>query len=83
MRLQTNLPDALAGDKLLMIVHGQTIAGIDLSQLKPDSVEMRNNLGVALLKLNDAKGARQQFAETLRLDPNNKSARSYLGSVPN
>ena len=34
------LPDAIAGDKLLMIVHGQTIAGVDLSQLKPDSVEI-------------------------------------------
>jgi hypothetical protein len=34
------LPDALAGDRLLMIVHGQTIAGIDMSKLKPDSVEI-------------------------------------------
>jgi hypothetical protein len=34
------LPDALAGDKLLMIVHGQTVAGIDMSRLQPDSVEI-------------------------------------------
>jgi len=34
------LPDALAGDKLLMIVHGSTVAGVDLSQLKPDSVQI-------------------------------------------
>jgi hypothetical protein len=34
------LPDVLAGDKLLMIVHGQTIAGIDMSKLQPDSVEI-------------------------------------------
>jgi hypothetical protein len=34
------LPDALAGDRLLMIVHGQTIAGVDLSQLKPESVQI-------------------------------------------
>ncbi len=34
------LPDALAGDRLLMIVHGQSIAGIDLNNLKPDSVEI-------------------------------------------
>ena len=27
------LPDALAGDKLLMIVQGSTVAGVDLSQL--------------------------------------------------
>jgi Protein of unknown function (DUF4230) len=34
------LPDALTGDKLLMIVHGSTVAGVDLSQLKPDSVQI-------------------------------------------
>jgi hypothetical protein len=34
------LPDALAGDKLLMIVHGQTIAGVDMSKLQQDSVEI-------------------------------------------
>ena len=34
------LPDVLAGDKLLLIVHGQTIAGIDFSKLKPDSVQI-------------------------------------------
>lgn len=34
------LPDALAGDKILMIVHGQTIAGVDLAQLKPESVQI-------------------------------------------
>jgi hypothetical protein len=34
------LPDMLAGDKLLMIVHGQTIAGVDMSQLKPESVQI-------------------------------------------
>jgi hypothetical protein len=34
------LPDALAGDRLLMIVHGQTIAGVDLSKLQADSVEI-------------------------------------------
>jgi hypothetical protein len=34
------LPDALAGDKLLMIVHGQTIAGVDMNKLQPDSVEI-------------------------------------------
>jgi hypothetical protein len=34
------LPDALAGDKLLMIVHGQTIAGVDMGKLQADSVEI-------------------------------------------
>src|SRR5579875_785024 len=34
------LPDVLAGDRLLMIVHGQTIAGVDFSKLKPESVQI-------------------------------------------
>jgi hypothetical protein len=34
------LPDALVGDKLLMIVHGSTVAGVDLSQLKPESIQI-------------------------------------------
>lgn len=34
------LPDALAGDKLLMIVHGSSIAGVDLSQLKSENVQI-------------------------------------------
>ena len=34
------LPDVLAGDRLLMIVHGQTIAGIDFSKLTPESVRI-------------------------------------------
>ncbi len=34
------LPDLLAGDRLLLIVHGQTIAGVDLSQMKPDDVQI-------------------------------------------
>ena len=37
------LPDALAGDKLLMIVHGQTIAGIDFGKLKPENVQISDD----------------------------------------
>ena len=33
-------PDLLAGDRLLMIVHGQTIAGVDMSQMKSDDVQI-------------------------------------------
>ena len=33
-------PDILAGDKILLVVHGQSIAGIDLSQLKPEDVRI-------------------------------------------
>ena len=34
------LPDALFGDKLLLIVHGQVFAGIDLGKLKPEAVRV-------------------------------------------
>jgi hypothetical protein len=34
------LPDLLAGDKILLVVHGQSIAGIDLAQLKPEDVRI-------------------------------------------
>ena len=37
------LPDILAGDKILLVVHGQSIAGIDLSQLKPEDVRIDAN----------------------------------------
>jgi len=33
-------PDLLAGDRMLMIVHGQTVAGVDMSQMKPDDVQI-------------------------------------------
>ena len=34
------LPDVLAGDRLLLIVHGQTIAGIDFRELQPENVQI-------------------------------------------
>ena len=39
------LPDLLAGDRLLLVVHGQSIAGIDLSQLKPEDVSIEEKNG--------------------------------------
>jgi Protein of unknown function (DUF4230) len=45
------LPDVLAGDRLLMIVHGQTIAGIDMSQLKPESVQITEGSDGRSIKL--------------------------------
>jgi len=45
------LPDSLAGDRLLMIVHGQTIAGIDMSQLKPEDVQITEGAGERSIKL--------------------------------
>ncbi len=38
-------PDLLAGDRLLMIVHGQTIAGIDMAEMKPDDVQIIEGAG--------------------------------------
>ncbi|MEZ2348749.1 DUF4230 domain-containing protein [Terriglobus sp. RCC_193] len=34
------LPDLLFGDRLILVVHGQVIAGVDLSQLKPEQVKV-------------------------------------------
>ncbi|HEX7284715.1 MAG TPA: DUF4230 domain-containing protein [Candidatus Angelobacter sp.] len=34
------LPDFLAGDKMLMIVHGQVVAGIDFEQLRPADIQV-------------------------------------------
>jgi hypothetical protein len=34
------LPDLLAGDRILLIVHGESIAGIDLSKLRPEDVRI-------------------------------------------
>jgi len=33
-------PDFLAGDRLLMLVHGEVVAGIDFTDLKPDDVRL-------------------------------------------
>jgi hypothetical protein len=37
-RQSAYFPDFLAGDKLLLVVHGQTVAGIDLSHLQASDV---------------------------------------------
>jgi hypothetical protein len=37
------LPDLLAGDRILLVVHGQSIAGIDLSKLKPEDVRINSS----------------------------------------
>lgn len=37
------LPDLLAGDRILLVVHGQSVAGIDLSKLKPEDVRVTDN----------------------------------------
>jgi hypothetical protein len=57
------LPDALAGDKLLMIVHGNTVAGVDLSQLKPESVQITEGANGRSIRLTLPPS--QVFATTL------------------
>jgi hypothetical protein len=37
------IPDLLTGDRILLIVHGQAIAGVDLSKLKPEDVRIDHN----------------------------------------
>ncbi|SNT30544.1 Protein of unknown function [Granulicella rosea] len=37
------IPDMLAGDRILLVVHGQSIAGIDLGKLKPEDVRIDHN----------------------------------------
>jgi hypothetical protein len=39
------LPDVLTGDRILLVVHGQSIAGIDLAQLKPEDVRITDKDG--------------------------------------
>jgi hypothetical protein len=39
------LPDLLAGDRILLVVHGQSIAGIDLAKLKPEDVRITDRDG--------------------------------------
>ncbi len=36
------LPRFLAGDRLLLVVHGEVIAGVDLSKLQPSDIIVRN-----------------------------------------
>ncbi len=37
------LPNFLAGDRLLLVVHGEVIAGLDLSKLQPGDVEVHGS----------------------------------------
>jgi hypothetical protein len=37
------LPGFLAGDKMLLVAHGEVIAGIDLARLKPGDVEVKGD----------------------------------------
>lgn len=45
------LPDVLGADKLLMVVRGRTIAGMDFSQIKPDDIQITETAGARTVHL--------------------------------
>lgn len=57
------LPDFLTGDRMLMIVHGQVVAGVDFEQLRPADVQISGktlrvhlpNTRVLLTRLDNAR----------------------------
>lgn len=55
------LPDMLGADRILLVVHGQSIAGIDLAQLKPEDVKIDSAARAIRLTL----PASQLFVTTL------------------
>jgi hypothetical protein len=65
------LPDLLAGDRILLVVHGQSIAGIDLSQLKSEDVRIDGQ------SIHITLPASQLFITTL----DNQHSRVYLRST--
>jgi len=69
------LPDLLAGDRLLLVVHGQSIAGIDLGQLKPEDVRIESKDGGQSIHV--TLPASQLFVTTL----DNQHTRVYARST--
>jgi len=69
------LPDVLAGDKLLLVVHGQSIAGVDLAQLKPEDVKIDGAPGSESIHV--TLPASQIFVTTL----DNEHTRVYTRST--
>lgn len=69
------LPDLLAGDRILLVVHGQAIAGIDLSKLKSEDIRITENNGIRNIHV--SLPATQLFATTL----DNQHTRVYARST--
>ncbi|HTD97296.1 MAG TPA: DUF4230 domain-containing protein [Edaphobacter sp.] len=65
------LPDLLAGDRILLVVHGQSIAGIDLAQLHPEDVRINGH------SIHVTLPASQVFATSL----DNQHTRVYARST--
>jgi hypothetical protein len=74
------LPDFIAGDRLLMIVHGQVVAGIDFSRLKSGDIKIQGkdirmhlpNPQILLTRLDNArtKVYSRDTGILVRVDPN-------------
>jgi hypothetical protein len=74
------LPDFIAGDRLLMIVHGQVVAGIDFSRLKNGDIKIHDkevrihlpNPQILLTRLDNArtKVYSRNTGILVRVDPN-------------
>jgi hypothetical protein len=74
------LPDFIAGDRLLMIVHGQVVAGIDFSRLKNSDIKIQGkevrihlpNPQILLTRLDNArtKVYSRNTGLLVRVDPN-------------
>jgi hypothetical protein len=71
----TVLPDLLAGDRILLVVHGQSIAGIDLSHLKPEDVRITDLNGTRSIHV--TLPASELFVTTL----DNQHTRVYARST--
>jgi hypothetical protein len=69
------LPDLLAGDRILLVVHGQSIAGIDLAELKPEDVRITEKNG--LQSIHVTLPPSQLFLTTL----DNQHTRVYVRST--
>ena len=69
------LPDLLAGDRILLVVHGQSIAGIDLAHLKPEDVRITDKDGAQSIHVTLPPS--QLFLTTL----DNQHTRVYVRST--
>ena len=69
------LPDLLAGDRILLVVHGQSIGGIDLTRLKPEDVHITENNGSRSIHVN--LPASELFVTTI----DNQHTRVYARST--
>ncbi len=71
----TVLPDLIAGDRILLVVHGQSIGGIDLAKLKPEDIRIDDTNGARSIHV--TLPASQLFVTTI----DNQHTRVYARST--